>query len=282
MIMRVTLTESIELVRRSVRRALGAHSNVYRCGAKTFEFFAVVWKEGVLTWLQLKKLGSSARVEPNGAVEPIKLKSLQFPIFVRPRAEDVLTITDNVVRAEYGNFSPASEPKWMLDAGAFIGDTAAYFLSRFPGLRVIALEPDPANFAVAQINLRPYGERVFLINQGLFGIEESFSLRGSGTGGALDMIGGPIKCTTIRKILDDYGIPNIDILKMDIEGAESSVFAESPESWLGNVSNLIIELHGPERTRFVHKVLADHGFSVRQYRSLWYCSRSSNCYSLRR
>jgi len=34
-------------------------------------------------------------------------------------------------------------------------------------------------------------------------------------------------------------------LKMDIEGAEATVFDRSSRSWLQHVKNIVIELHGP-------------------------------------
>jgi predicted O-methyltransferase YrrM len=89
-------------------------------------------------------------------------------IFIRPGTPDVSTIINNVIREEYGHFSYAGDPQWMVDAGAYIGDTAAYFLSRFPRFRVIALEPNPPAFAMASQNLKPYGERVILMKKGLW------------------------------------------------------------------------------------------------------------------
>jgi len=48
---------------------------------------------------------------------------------------------------------------------------------------------------------------------------------------------------TIDKIMDDYGLDRISILKVDIEGAEREVFMDSSQ-WLDKVDALIVELHG--------------------------------------
>ena len=47
---------------------------------------------------------------------------------------------------------------------------------------------------------------------------------------------------TIDKIMKDYSLAKIDILKVDIEGAEKEVFSET-SSWIEKVDSIIIELH---------------------------------------
>ena len=73
----------------------------------------------------------------------------------------------------------------MIDAGAFIGDTAAYFLSRFSNLHVTAIEPNLDNFTLARTNLAPYGDRVNLLNQALGGRAGEVYFAGHSTGGSV-------------------------------------------------------------------------------------------------
>lgn len=47
---------------------------------------------------------------------------------------------------------------------------------------------------------------------------------------------------TVDKIIDDYELDKIDILKIDIEGAEKEVFSDT-SSWIEKVDAIIIELH---------------------------------------
>jgi hypothetical protein len=49
---------------------------------------------------------------------------------------------------------------------------------------------------------------------------------------------------TVDTIMKEQGIDHIDILKIDIEGAEREVFRD-PSSWIGKVDALIVELHEP-------------------------------------
>jgi hypothetical protein len=51
-----------------------------------------------------------------------------------------------------------------------------------------------------------------------------------------------VRGMTVDTIMKEEGIEHIDILKIDIEGAEREVFGDT-SSWIGKVDALIIELH---------------------------------------
>ena len=52
---------------------------------------------------------------------------------------------------------------------------------------------------------------------------------------------------TLDKIIKDYNLEKIDILKIDIEGAEREVFSNT-SSWIEKVDSIIIELHERMKT----------------------------------
>lgn len=258
----------MEIVRRLVRRIIG-HSQIYRAGATIIDFFSVIQKNDINTWRTLRKL---QRPTPTStSPTPVTLKNLRYPLLVRSGTKDAETIINNVIREEYGQFKPNKEPKWMIDAGAYIGDTAAYFLSRFSNLKVIALEPHPYNYEMASQNLKPYGEQAILLRKGLFSADQVLAFGGDGTGASIKGSGYEIECTSVLSLMDQYAIPKIDILKMDIEGAEEAIFLSNPAAWLARTDLLIIEIHGQDIHSLVFKVLSENDFSMRQYRSVWYC-----------
>ena len=75
-----------------------------------------------------------------------------------------------------------------------------------------------------------------------------------------------IKAITVQNILRDSDFDEIDILKIDIEGAERELFSENFEGWLPNVKVLIIEIHdylgfyGASQSLF--KAILKYDFSV--------------------
>jgi hypothetical protein len=46
----------------------------------------------------------------------------------------------------------------------------------------------------------------------------------------------------VEKLIADYKLTKIDILKIDIEGSEKEVF-NNCISWIDNVNSIIVELH---------------------------------------
>lgn len=237
------------------------------------DFLSTTWKDGINTWRALRELKKERK--DSSSPRSIVLSNLEYPIFIRPGTLDAGTIINNVIREEYGHFVPTKEPEWMIDAGAYIGDTTAYFLSRFSKLQVIALEPNPESYELARHNLKPYGERTILLQKGLFSNEQTQYFSGEGTGVSIADSGFEIECTTISSLLEHYSIPRIDILKMDIEGAEEAIFLSNPETWLGRTQLLIIETHGSHIESLVSRVLNRNGFSMKRYRSVWYCCRDN-------
>ena len=69
---------------------------------------------------------------------------------------DVRTVNEVFFRRDYGTGRPAV----VVDIGANIGISAAYFLSRSPDSRVYCWEPVPQNLAALERNTARFGRRV--------------------------------------------------------------------------------------------------------------------------
>lgn len=73
--------------------------------------------------------------------------------------------------------------------------------------------------------------------------------------------GADIRAVTVPWLMNELGVDTIDVLKVDIEGAETAVFGGGDRSWLGAVRNIVIELHGPECQAAVEGALAPYAFN---------------------
>lgn len=73
-----------------------------------------------------------------------------------------------------------------------------------------------------------------------------------------------LPAVSIDGIMKEYAINGIDILKIDIEGAEKEVFAFDYENWLPKTKILIIELHDHMKkgcSKSVFQAISQYDFS---------------------
>ena len=255
-----------ELLRTTVRALIGHKSWPYRMAAFSVNMYWAARREGGpgLALLRLR--------HKHGADVTLRLRSLAHPITVRPGSQDVGAIMNNVVRQEYGQLDATFVPATVVDAGAYIGDTAAYFLTRFPSARVLALEPNRESYKRAYQNLGAYGDRVVLLDRALWDRETELRLSGGQTGAAITADGDHvIQTITIPEIMSRLNVDTIDLLKLDIEGAESTVVPSGVGGWLRCIRKLLLETHGAPIEQHLIPLLTKERFRCTRHRNVWYC-----------
>jgi FkbM family methyltransferase len=152
------------------------------------------------------------------------------------------------------DFDASPHPEIIIDAGANIGLASIYFANKFPDAKIFAIEPEESNFKLLQKNSAPY-KNIIPLQAALWNRNEEICVIDSGLGkwGFMTeekMADGDrkrnfchyIKGKTVDSIMRDYSVQRIDILKIDIEGAEKEVFSDT-SSWIEKVDAIIIELH---------------------------------------
>jgi len=132
----------------------------------------------------------------------------------------------------------------IIDGGANLGLASLYFLRRYPGARVTALEPDPGIFALLEKNLAgwPCEGRLRLLPKALAASANPriFQSRGADAG-RLSPTGARGDLTVACLPLDDLLSEPVDFLKLDLEGAETEVLEASRN--LARVKYLFVEHH---------------------------------------
>jgi FkbM family methyltransferase len=166
------------------------------------------------------------------------------------------------------------EARTIVDLGANVGYASIVFLNAFPDAYVLAVEPDSRNAVLCACNLAPYGNRARLVEaaawsrscdlmlvRGAFrdGKEWSTQVRPAQPGEMAD-----VKALDMPTLLQMCPRPVVDILKIDIEGAESTLFGEDAERWLKCVRNLCVEIHSPEAASIVEQALRGFQFEPLQ------------------
>ncbi len=77
-----------------------------------------------------------------------------------------------------------------------------------------------------------------------------------------------VQTITLEKILDRHRIGQVDLLKIDCEGAEFAILEDSPSKVLYKVSNIFLEYHdwvpGADHRR-LKTLLESRGFRVQDF-----------------
>jgi FkbM family methyltransferase len=168
-------------------------------------------------------------------------------IYLRIDTSDFCAYRDVLIfkSKSYDPGIPDFSPHTIVDVGAHIGMASILFALKYPSARIIAVEPEPANFAALVRNTAPY-KMITPIQAALWREDGEVTIGASGAHpkGAFQIVqngGRRVRAISMDTLMGETGIRSIDLLKVDIEGAEIEVFESCP--WITNVQVIAIELH---------------------------------------
>ena len=138
--------------------------------------------------------------------------------------------------------------KVVVDVGSNIGISALYFLTRNKQAKCYLFEPDPNNIPKLHHNLSNYKARYELEEKAVSNekAEVKFGIEKTGRYGGIDVKTGnyiSVACLDINEVLENIlsKEQQIDILKLDIEGAELKTVAAIKQSFLKRIKHIYIE-----------------------------------------
>lgn len=147
---------------------------------------------------------------------------------------------DNIYKLETGNKRPI-----ILDCGGHIGLSAIYFKRQHPNALVTVFEPDAGNFEFLKNNLVSQGYGDVVLRSEAIWKENTTLVFNSETSMSSKIVtskeksGVNVKAIRLRDLLNT----EIDLLKLDIEGAEYEVLKDIKDK-LYLIKNIFIEYHG--------------------------------------
>jgi len=197
-------------------------------------------------WLKAADIYFRSKLGPR-RIE-VRLDHLAGPLAMRTRTSDRRTFDKIFVNGEYDIPLPRT-PLLIIDAGANVGYASVFFANRYPQAQILAIEPDAENFRLLQHNTRAY-PNIRCMQCGIWSRntylrienpqDEPWAFRVAET----DVAAGSIAAVTLERLMRQAGASRIDVLKMDVEGAEREIFAAADARlWLEKTDTLIAELH---------------------------------------
>ncbi len=231
-------------------------------------------------------------------VEKIQLAD-DFAVYANPAARlEVEFIHKEIFIDKCYDVAPFPEDGFMVDAGGNIGMFTLYMKKKYPASTIVAFEPAPATFSTFQRNMELHNVSGVQAHQCGLGREEASlaltffpQMPGNSTLYAED------KTNQMKSIDQDHPIaklmketqevqvdvkrlshflsqvPNlkrIDLLKVDVEGAELDVLQGLDDKHWDLIDNIVVELCDSKGEFAVAKELLEaKGFTVTTERPEW-------------
>lgn len=176
----------------------------------------------------------------------LHLKPDGYPVTIRGGTSDVNVFFDIFGSNSYElPYKPKSA--CVIDGGANAGYASVWYARRFPEAMILAVEPDLENLYLLKKNTGSLSN-VTIIEGAIWWQRtqlkianpnaEKWGIQVSESGA-----GETVQAHTIQDLIQASGCTRIDILKLDIEGAEEQLFGSGQTEWLDLVDSIVIEFH---------------------------------------
>jgi FkbM family methyltransferase len=194
----------------------------------------------------------------------LQVGSTPIEVVHRNNSSDRAMIVEVLIRSAYRLPPDVSLPEapTIVDLGANAGFSAAYLNACHPSARMVLVEPVDESASVAEANATTNGwswtiDRVAVSDRtgpvdlyvnGWWAsctIKEEVASRRSRWGrpeATLDRGVRQVPGTTVAELLDRHHLSWVDVMKVDIEGAEIDAITDGA-AWLQSVGTILIELH---------------------------------------
>ncbi len=170
----------------------------------------------------------------------------------------------------------------VVDIGAQVGFLTTRMARHVTYGRVIAIEPDPLSFSRLQKSIRANGiDNVTLVRCALSREEGTFTFVSAAH--SVDsrllvpgrvpahLMADPgthtteVECTTLDRLMERQRIDRINLLKIDVEGAELEVL-DAGKRTLQRVTSILIEIHNPKSIGPITEILHRAGLEPAGHR----------------
>lgn len=211
-------------------------------------------------------------------VGPITVPFLLYPFQLRKNDfADNQIFNEIILKRSYsGLIKEKTEVSRIIDLGANIGLSAASFLSEYPDSEVVLVEPDDSNFTLLLNNMNKYNtnkKRAHFFHTAIYNKTKELELIDSNTGshgyrviesGKSSSNKTLISPVTIPDILELMNWERVNLIKIDIEGAEKELF-ERNNYWIGKTDFIVVETHDrfkPDSTKAVFNAMSQYEYKM--------------------
>ena len=201
----------------------------------------------------------------------VKFNSFVFDV---PDVESFIAQYRDIMLYKEYRFKTRSNNPVIIDLGANVGLSVFYFITEYPNAVIEAYEADPEIYEYLSSNIHMNirnSKGIKLINRAAWDKDGVICFIPDGADGGYvsdhfsncDKHAKEVNVIDAKKILEKYD--HIDMLKIDIEGAEYVVIKRVQE-YLSRVNNIFIEYHSSrnddQKLADILQILKEKGFRV--------------------
>lgn len=225
---------------------------------------------GALSWVVLPSRCPPRAGWPRVARMPIQVR-LRNRFRARCRLDEFSGFVEVWVYREYDIAGLRwDEVRTIVDVGANVGAATLWFASRAPRARIVAAEPAPAVISSLIRNVEANGlsDRVDIVPaavgavSGIGYLTPSASSVTTTVGTDPTAAGLRVPILSLPDLMDEAAIDQLDLLKLDCEGAEFEILRSSETSVLPSIRAVVGEFHATkgDQRRDLEEILLRSGF----------------------
>lgn len=251
-------------------------TNILRGGIKKLRrIFENPYQKVGLNWIQVRRLKNLPTNKPN--TTPFFNHTVKYI----HHNEFLHSIEEIFFKEIYKTDFQSNNAPYILDCGANIGLSVIYFKHLYPNAEIVAFEPDISNLAVLQANIEKMQlKQVTIKPEAVWNENKMLQFSSAGTQSSKiessslkPSSAGIIEVRAIR--LKDFLTKKVDLLKLDIEGAEYEVILDI-EDKMPLIERIFLEYHGSffdgKKLEAMLSILTRNGFK-------YYITEANQVYS---
>ena len=239
-------------------------------------------RDGLRIALQVRQ---AQYVAEEGTLVSVDVPGLCSPIHLRARTADAAVFSQIFGNRELEIDLP-SQPRFIVDAGAHIGLSSIWLSQRYPGASIVSLEVESSNFSLLKMNTVSYKD-IIPLHKALWWEKAELEIQDPELGNwgfrvneDPAEVANLVQSLSVSDILHEFNRNSIDLLKMDIEGAELEVFSRNSESWIDRVKFIAVESHErfkPGCLKAIRDAITGRGFSKRTQGEYTMLTQEKSC-----
>lgn len=195
--------------------------------------------------------------------------------------EELDILKEEIFQKEIYHIKLDSNSPTILDVGSHIGLSILYFKLLYPNSKITAFEPNPNIFPLLEENIylnnikdvklhnialgKEFRQRELYIDASGGGAFSTSSFYKNAWNGKQKTLPIEVKVEKLSKYIDR----NIDLLKIDTEGAELEILEELEErDKLRYIKNIALEFHPTNKNKYqkIKKLLSRNSFQLKENR----------------